>query len=145
MSSIRFTRKYLLEQISEKFEPGMADREAEMTMRQKVKREHHGATAEMMGRLASDQTRQILSTAPQVQERLREAAGVVLGTTVMAAGVIGGSIFSAGTWLKDTVLQESPNGGGGGKSSDVNREGEKLRVAVTNDDGFVDLSFDREL
>ena len=128
----------------------MADREAEMTMRQKVKREHHGATAEMMGRLASDQTRQILSTAPQVQEKLREAAGVVLGTTAMAAGVIGGSIFSAGTWLKGTVLQGSPNGGGGGggggggKSSDVNREGEKLRVASTNDDGFVDLSFDRD-
>jgi hypothetical protein len=157
MSSIRFTRRYLLEQISEKFEPGMADREAEATMKQKVKREHQGATAEMMGRLASDRTRQILSTAPKVQEKLREAAGVVVGKTAMAAGVIGGGLLSAGTWLKETVLHGSPNynrpNSGGGSdhvtgASNLNREGEKVRVAATKggdvesgEEEWLDVSF----
>jgi hypothetical protein len=161
MSSVRFTRKYLLEQIRNKFEPGMADNEAEATMRQKVRREHNGATAELVGRVASDQTRQILqNTAPQVKETLKSAAVKVAGTSMMVGELIGGGVMYASHWLKSTVQGSTGGGGGGGGSGSSdgasrNSFGERVMTTSTTcgteqgdgadaDDEWLDVSFKRE-
>jgi ribosomal protein L18 len=104
MSSIRFTSKFLLEQMKDKFEPGMGDNEAEATMRQKVQRRHDGATAETMGRYASDQTREIIqNTGPKIKQQLRDLAGHLVDSTQTIGGIIGGGLLTAGGWVKDRM------------------------------------------
>ena len=148
MSSVRFTRKYLLEQIRNKFEPGMADNEAEATMRQKVRREHYGATAETVGRLASDQTRQILqNTAPKVKESLINVASTVSETSKIVGGSIVGGVLYAGNWLSNAVQGVStptPSTTNGSQGASSNENGEKVKISSTSSDEWLDVSFKRE-
>ena len=131
MSSIRFTRLYLLEQLQGKFEPGMADNEAEATMRQKVERSHKGATAEMLARLASDQTRHVLqNTVPKINQHLSTMAEQVVKTTEQVGGVIGGGLLSAVNYVKDTVLQQQQQGGGGKGGGGVERTEPNRTITV---------------
>ena len=131
MSSIRFTRLYLLEQLQGKFEPGMADNEAEATMRQKVERSHTGATAEKLARLASDQTRHVLqNTVPKINQHLSTMKEQVVKTTEQVGGVIGGGLLSAVNYVKDTVLQQQQQGGGGKGGGGVERTEPNRTITV---------------
>jgi hypothetical protein len=120
VSSCRFTRKYLLEQLRVRFLPGMSDPEAEETLAMKFRREHVGAELETAARLASDTYRHQRDTL-KIQDKFQAAAGAV-GSTAGAAGrVVGRWLASAGSGLLDGVMalggsgsvdSAGPSGGG---------------------------------
>ena len=126
VSSCRFTRNFLLEQLRIRFLPGMSDLEAEETLAMKFRREHVGAELETAARLASDTYRHQRDTL-KIPDKVRAAAGAV-GSTAEAAGRIMTSwLASTGSGLLGTVKYFGV-GNGNEASSNVANDSKASRI-----------------